>query len=897
MSGAQDRKLEDEGLSGLTCMLLPAALAGLTPRQRCVLAAVGAADTMGEAAGLAGISPSAMPSRLRGIANRLGVSDTSELIGLVRHGEALDSSPDVIFAMDDEGRCVFANRRAGELFGYSQHQLMGADIHQLLHSCRPDGSPLASGSCRIRSVLAGQETWRGEELLWHRDGSPVWVSCEVVPLSTSERGIASVVRLDDVTARMRTASDLAASHASLQLALEATQTVAFRTDLGSGRTMMSNNGWTGFERTPGDTTVTYADFQSRIHPEDCHKADLDRVRAMPPEHLFEDDFRIITAEGDVRLYRCRMKVVADVLGRPSVLLGVATDVTQLHEAERAYTTMVGLSSDAYIGMDCEGRVTEWNPAAETIFGYRSGEALGAMVNDLIIPLRHRHAHLAALRRIVSEKPVAPSVHEPIEVTALRADGTEVPIELRMASVPVGSQVVFRAFARDISARKEMEAALRRQAVTDQLTGLANRTVVEDHLALGLKRLSRSRSAISVLFLDVDRLKVVNDSLGHGAGDEILRQLAVRLVDSVRAHDTVGRFGGDSFVVICEDMEEREAIITAQRLLGVASKAYEVNGRELFVSVSAGIAVTADPAADAESLLRDADAALDGAKKGGRGRAELFDDPTRRRAVVRLEMEDALRGAAGAGELALRYQPVVDPASGAIVGAEALIRWDHPTLGQVPPGQFIPIAEETGLIVVIGRWVLRQALQDLAGWRQQGAVDLELSVNLSCRQFLDTGLVEEITGLLDASGVPPSDLCLEITETALMDDTDRAAETIQALHRIGVTFAVDDFGTGYSSLLYLRRFPLSVVKLDQSFVAGLGHNDSDRAIVRATIDLAHSLGMRACAEGVEQFRQLEELRDLDCDLAQGHLWSEAVTAPEFVAMAAARPSVSALGVGA
>jgi diguanylate cyclase (GGDEF)-like protein/PAS domain S-box-containing protein len=863
-------------------VVLPAALAGLTPRQRCVLAAVGIGDTMAEAAQLAGISPSAMPSRLRAIANRLGLSDTTELVRLVRHGQALNSSPGAAFAMDRDGRCLFANRRAGELFGYTQDEFVGADLHELLHSTGPDRSPLPSASCTLRSALSGRVAWRGEELMWHRDGSPVWVSCEVAPQPRSDRGIASFISVDDVTARMQTASDLAASHASLQLALEVTKTIAFRTDLGSGRTMMSNNAWGAFERVAGDNTIAYGDFQTRIHPDDRHKTDLDRLRARPPGRLAEQDLRVITVEGAVRLYRCRTQIVTDVLGQPSLMLGVATDVTELHEAERAYRAVVGLSSDAYIGMDSQGRVTEWNPAAETIFGYCRDEAVGAVMSDLIIPQRHRLEHLAALQRALSENPLTPSVHEPIEVTGRRADGTEIPIELRVATVPVGTKMVFRAFARDISARKEMEAALRRQAVTDQLTGVANRALVEDHLAVALKRLARSTSAISVLFIDVDHLKVINDSLGHRAGDEILRQLAVRLAGSVRPHDIVGRFGGDSFVVICEDMEERDAIATAQRLIGLAGQAYAVDGRELIASISVGIAVTADLDADAQSLLRDADAALFRAKVRGRGRAELFDDPTRQRAVSRLETEDALRRALDAEELVLHYQPVVNPADGAIIGAEALLRWDHPTRGRIAPGDFIPIAEETGLIVTVGRWVLRQALQDLAEWRRKGAVDLELSVNLSGRQLLDHGLVDEISSLLDESGVPPSALCLEITESALLDESDRATEAIETLHRMGVTFAVDDFGTGYSSLLYLRRFPIKVVKLDRSFVAGLGHTDSDRAIVRATIELAHSLGMRACAEGVEEAGQLEELCALGCDLAQGHLWSEATPASDFYA---------------
>ncbi|MCU1451572.1 MAG: sensor-containing diguanylate cyclase/phosphodiesterase [Acidimicrobiales bacterium] len=433
--------------------------------------------------------------------------------------------------------------------------------------------------------------------------------------------------------------------------------------------------------------------------------------------------------------------------------------------------------------------------------------------------------------------------------------------------------------RDVPAR-EMVAALLEHAVTDQLTGLPNRTLLRDRLVGGLARLSRSRSSLAVLFLDVDRFKVVNDSLGHTAGDELLCGVARRLREATRPADTLARFGGDEFVVVFEDVDELQAIEAANRLLEAFESPVMTEGRLVQTGVSIGIVLTDDPAKQPESLLRDADAAMYRAKERGGGRIELFDDAMRQDAVARLDLEGDLRRAIEGDELCMRFQPYVDISSDRIVGVEALIRWEHPTRGLVPPMEFIPVAEETGLIGPIGAWVLTTACQQLATWDAQGTGVLDLAVNVSRRQLGDPELVETVAATLSQTGIEPSRLCLEITESVLMRDAAAAAATLHRLYDLGVCLAVDDFGTGYSSLLYLRRFPVRVLKLDRLFVAGVGINAEDARIVRATIDLAHALGWAALAEGVERPEQLELLRQMRCDLAQGFLWSEPLAADEI-----------------
>ena len=428
---------------------------------------------------------------------------------------------------------------------------------------------------------------------------------------------------------------------------------------------------------------------------------------------------------------------------------------------------------------------------------------------------------------------------------------------------------------------QQQAALAHQALHDALTGLPNRVLVAERLEQALARAVPSGSEVAVLFVDLDHFKFINDSRGHAAGDELLVIVAERLRQVVRADDVVARFGGDEFVVVCQGQAASlEASLVAGRITDALQEPVVVDGQEIFLSASVGIAV-ADGTGSPESLLRDADVAMYRAKEKGRARCEFFDATMRTGAIEHLEIRSALHRAIERDELRVFYQPVVDLGSGAVVGVEALVRWAHPQYGLVPPASFVPLAEETGLIVAIGAWVLGQSTAQLARWRQRSwGRSLTVNVNLSARQLRQPDLVPTLMATLLQTGVEPGALCLELTETTFMEDARSHRETLAGIRELGVGLAIDDFGTGYSSLTYLKRLPVNVLKIDQAFVRGLGEDAADTAIVKSVIDLAHALGLVVVAEGVETGDQAAHLRELGCDLAQGYFFARPQPAEEL-----------------
>jgi diguanylate cyclase (GGDEF)-like protein len=438
--------------------------------------------------------------------------------------------------------------------------------------------------------------------------------------------------------------------------------------------------------------------------------------------------------------------------------------------------------------------------------------------------------------------------------------------------------------------KRTEAALAHQALHDSLTGLPNRSLLLDRLDQAMARARRRETRPAVLLLDLDHFKVVNESQGHAAGDRLLVAVAERLRSSVRPSDTVARFGGDEFVVVCEDMvSEWEATLVGQRLSATLEDPFLVDGHEHFMTASIGV-VLADPDDAPEAVLRDADSAMYEAKHRGRARTELFDERLRARAAARMETESALRRALDRGEFILVYQPIVLLSEGRMVGAEALLRWQHPERGTITPDQFIPVAEETGLIVPIGAWVLEEACRQSRRWREAapGRPPLAVSVNLSARQLVSPGFLDVVARALSDNAVDPSTFHLEITESVLMGDADFYVETLTALKALGVRLAIDDFGTGYSSLSYLRRFPIDKIKVDRSFVSDLDGGGGEWSIVAAVIAMAQALGRVALAEGVETPEQLSGLRALGCDFAQGYHFSRPLPPEDLDRLLASDP---------
>jgi diguanylate cyclase (GGDEF)-like protein/PAS domain S-box-containing protein len=622
---------------------------------------------------------------------------------------------------------------------------------------------------------------------------------------------------------------------------------------------------------PADFDGTYDGYLAAVHPEDRQLVADTVGHAYASGAPFEFDHRVLRPDGRVRWVRGRGAVDVDEAGSPVRMWGTAQDFTDRRRAEEQFRELLEAAPDAMIIVGGDGRIVFVNRQAERLFGWKRDELVGQLI-EVLLPERFRHAHGQHREGYFSD-PVLRPMGAALELFGLRANGDEFPVEISLSPITTDDDVFVSAAVRDISDRKQAQAQLAHQALHDGLTGLPNRVLLGDRLGQALVRSSRTGDKVAVLFIDVDRFKLVNDSRGHATGDTLLVTVAERLRQAVRARDTVARFGGDEFAVICEDPAAGWAAGTiAERIFEALQEPFLVEGQEIFLSVSIGVAMGGGSDSP-EGLLSDADAAMYRAKDQGRARHEFFDETMRTEAAARLDTESALHRAIEREELRVFYQPIVDLHSGMVTGVEALVRWMHPQRGLVSPLSFIPLAEETGLIVPIGQWVLEEAAGQMARWRDaRGGAPLDLSVNLAARQLRQPRLADSVQAVLTRAGLDPSCLYLELTESSFMEDSEFHGSALFALKSLGVQLAIDDFGTGYSSLTYLKRFPLNVVKIDQSFVRGLGEDACDTAIVESVIDLAHALGLKVVAEGVETRRQVAELLVLGCDLAQGFFFA-------------------------
>jgi diguanylate cyclase (GGDEF)-like protein/PAS domain S-box-containing protein len=553
---------------------------------------------------------------------------------------------------------------------------------------------------------------------------------------------------------------------------------------------------------------------------------------------------------------------------------------ELEERERYFSSIVRNSFDVVAVLD-EHSVVEWTaPSLERVFGWQPQEVVGRPLHELVDA-----GELAELSSALERASLRPETGVVVETKIRHRDGSIRNTEATVTSLREDPAVAgYVLNCRDVTERKTLEAQLVSQAFTDSLTGLANRALFRDRLEHALARAERTGNhALAVLFIDLDGFKAVNDSLGHDLGDELLTALAVRVGSWVRSADTFARLGGDEFALLIEepaDAEEAERVAT--RILSVLSDPFPVGTRDIFVTASIGIASTTT-SAGAESLLRDADSAMYQAKARGRGRYVVFEPRMHVDAVSRLELQSDLRNALGRGELFLHYQPMVDLRTRRVLSAEALLRWQHPVRGMLPPCDFIPLAEETGLIVPIGRWVLKRACEQAAAWqRLYGDGAPSVSVNLSARQLAHPDLVADVAKALRVSGADPGLVVLELTESLLVEQAEWAVERLAELKTLGVLLALDDFGTGYSSLAYLHRFPVDILKIDRSFVRDIDTGGSDQAMLKAIVNLGHSLGLEMVAEGIETEAASRRIESMGCSRGQGYLFSRPVPAGELEA---------------
>jgi diguanylate cyclase (GGDEF)-like protein/PAS domain S-box-containing protein len=603
------------------------------------------------------------------------------------------------------------------------------------------------------------------------------------------------------------------------------------------------------------------------------------------------------ASADARWVRIDMGNVPDGDRTPYVV-GSVTDVTtevrartELAAREAEFRLLAEHSGDFLSRHDEHGRFLYASPACEALLGLRPEQIIGRTAAEAgIVPAGESGPVVGGLAAGFSE---GRDDGATVEVRIVRPDGELRWLEIAARAVPDrdGHAREIVAVTRDVSDRKRAEDELAHQALHDTLTGLPNRALFLDRLQQALLRARRGAAGVAVLFIDLDRFKLINDSFGHAAGDRVLCDVAARLRHELRPADTVARFGGDELTILCEDVTGEPLVRgIAARIAALFDQPFVVDDSEAFLQASIGIAL-AGPHDTPEDLLRDADAAMYRAKDSGRGRVEVFDEAMRADARDRVATEAALRRAIERDELRLHVQPVVELATGRIQGFEGLVRWQHPQRGLVPPGAFIPLAEETGLIVPIGRWVLRAVCRTLRRWHVELGRDwVQCSVNLSVRDLHQPDLVDSVRAALDETGVRPDRLVLEITESAVMESAAGTVDTLHRLKALGVRLALDDFGTGYSSLARLHQFPLTVMKIDRSFTAALGEDHDGASIAEAIVSLGHALGLGVVAEGIEDEPQLRAVQRLGCAYGQGYHFARPAPPETFddALLAAERP---------
>jgi diguanylate cyclase (GGDEF)-like protein/PAS domain S-box-containing protein len=807
----------------------------------------------------------------------------------------LEQTYDIFLVVSREMKVTWANPQLTRTLGYELNEIMGVDI---LESVHPDDAGRASGNL-VRALSGEVPDDPTVVRVVAKNGEWLWFDVVGADLLDNPLVDGYVLCLREITHRHELELNRRATEARFRALVQNSSDVVLVLDENLMITFASPSVTSVFGLAEDEVVnMPGLDF---VHPDDRAGLLPGLASVLETAHgQTTSTCRVFGADGAIHWVEA---IVTNLLDDPNVsgLVANLRDITDRVEAERdaRQLSQIFESTDDLVAIvDPDGRVRHANHAALRFMHVEPG----APLPRIDIESWFNSWDLDRLRH-----EIVPHLHEngswSGELEVLGPDGRSLPVLAQfMAHTDRQGKIEhYSTVLRDISERKAFEERLEHQATHDPLTGLPNRTLLLDRLAMAVARARRHETTLAVLFLDLDHFKVVNDSRGHTLGDRLLAQIAHRLTRALRPDDTVARFGGDEFVVLCEDLDDdAHAIETAERIQRVLEDVFTIDGTEIYVAASVGISffhrdahlATTDEEVTPEVLLREADAAMYRAKERGRAQVTVFDETLRSRNVRRLDIETSLRRALDGDELQVHYQPILDLATGRVRHLEALVRWRHPDRGLLLPAEFVPIAEETGLIVPLGRKVLATACRDLAHWRrrQPPLSEVSVSVNLSGRQLGDHGLVDDLEAVIAETGVEPESIVLEITESLLMDDVEFSHQTLARLKRLRVQLAVDDFGTGYSSLSYLRSFPVDLLKVDRSFVAGLGAEGGDEAIVAAIIRLAHTLGLEAVAEGVETPAQLARLRALGCNLAQGFYLARPMPADDAFA------SLARFGIG-
>ncbi len=788
------------------------------------------------------------------------------------------SNPQPMWVYDLETlRFLEVNDAAIAHYGYSRKEFLSKTITDI----RPDEDlpRLKDNLSRSRPEIQRSGHWR------HRCKDGRIIDVEIVSHRLDFAGRpAAIVVAQDITERTRAEEALRESEELYRTLVETSPDAVLLT--GADGVIVKANRQAarllGFAEAEDITGRTAIDFIA----EDDRERMREEVRQSFSAGITRNiEYTLLKKDGSSIPVELSVSAVAAPGGNTKAYISVVRDISERRLAEEAlraseerYRNLVETAQDVIFTVAPDGTLTSLNPAFESITGWACGDWLGRAFPPLVHPDELTYA-LEIFRRVLSGETVA------YELRILSRSGEWVTGEFTAAPL-VKDEVVTGLFgiARDITERKKAENTIRQLAYHDGLTALPNRALFEDRLKVALAQAHRNKQMLAVMFLDLDRFKLVNDTLGHGGGDKLLKSVAGELSGIIREGDTVARVGGDEFTLLLLGITRQEdAGEVADRILEILRRPRLIDGQEFSVTTSIGVTMYPVDGADSESLLRNADTAMYRAKERGRDNCQFYTPAMNAGILRRLALENDLRHALDRDEFRVQYQPIADTATGQIVGAEALLRWHHPERGVISPDEFIPFAEETGLIVPIGEWVLREACFQNRAWQEAGYPAIRVTVNLSARQLQQENLARIVADLLDESGLLPQHLQLEITEGAVMKNVEFIIATLHELRSMGVGISVDDFGTGYSSLSYLKRFPIDSVKIDRSFVRDLANDPSDAAIVTTVIAMARSLNLKVIAEGVETEEQLEFLRRRGCDEIQGYLISRPVSPAAFVAL--------------
>ena len=776
--------------------------------------------------------------------------------------EIISTMADALFVCDAEGRIQFANRAAGSILGYAPNELLGRTIDDLVDDPEGDASSL---NLRPSSAISKERTFVA------KNGERVEMMLSIAPVLQHGESAGAVLIGRDIRDRKENERQIRKAVMLLESTLDSTADGILVVG-DDGKILSYNQRFLDMWRIPKSvlTRDDWKAFESILDQLSDPEAFL-RSTQMIEKQPYAESYDLVECQDGRRFER--YSAGRRIEGVANARVWSFRDVTAKHTAEEAlrdselrYRLLFEQNAAGVCVTKLDGEIVDCNVTFASMLGYDRAELIG----NKIALLHERPAERAEIELMLQQAKTVNSV----ETELRRKTGGSLYV---LQNLTLAGDRIHMTVA-DISDRKRAEEQIEFHAYHDVLTHLPNRKLFTDRLSQNLTHARRTGKPLAVMFVDLDHFKSINDTLGHTAGDELLLEMARRLRGCVREDDTVARLGGDEFTIILSELRHPEdAVTVAEKIIKAVQKSITIGGMPIDVSASIGIALYPVDGNDPESLLRNADSAMYRAKESGRNTYQLCTDEMKGRALQRLSLESKLRRAVQEQQLVLHYQPQVSLGDGKVIGAEALLRWNDPERGYVYPASFIPVAEESRLILPIGEWVLRTACTQMREWRDRGLALPRISINLSPRQFQQQDLVDTVRRVLEETGLEAKALEIEITEGTAMANAEASIETLHALRELGCSISIDDFGTGYSSLNYLKRFPITCVKVDSAFVRDLTRNEGDAAIVSEVIAIARSLKLRVIAEGVETEEQLAFLRKRKCDAAQGYYFSRPVEA--------------------